>query len=126
VLVVDDEALPRRAVTRWLGGLGLEVVAVGTAAEALDLLKAETFDVVIADWLLRPPERGDTLLGQVRDLYPAMRRVLFSGQPVNDPSCAHFFIEKPSSVEAIELAVKTSAIPGLSLASLVDRDDKPN
>ena len=82
VIVVDDEVLPRRAVARWLGGLGLDVVAVATAAEALLLLSQEKFDVVVADWLLGPGERGDWLLAEVRTRYPEVRRVLFSGQPV--------------------------------------------
>ena len=113
MLVVDDEHLPRRAVARWLGGLGLEVVAVSTAAEALALLAVEKFDVVVADWLLLPPERGDQLLVEVRDRYPKVRRVLFSGQPIDDPSCAHFCIAKPSSVESLERAAQ-----GFSLGNL--------
>jgi len=111
VLVVDDEALPRRAVTRWLRGLGLQIVAVATAKEALALLAAEPFDVVVADWLLLPPERGDTFLVEVRERYPAVRRVLFSGRPIEDASSAHFCIEKPSSVDEIERAFMLGAFP---------------
>lgn len=112
VLVVDDEVLPRRAVARWLGGLGLEVVAVATAAEALELLAQDRFDVVVADWLLGPGERGDWLLSEVRSRYPEIRRVLFSGQPIDDPSCAHFYIAKPASVDALERAVLTPVAGG--------------
>lgn len=114
VLVVDDEVLPRRAVARWLAGLGLEVVAVATAAEALALLAQEKFDVVVADWLLGAGERGDWLLGEVRSRYPEVRRVLFSGQPVEDPSCAHFYIAKPASVEALERAVLNPSSGGFA------------
>lgn len=121
VLVVDDEMLPRRAVARWLGGLGFEVVAVATAAEALERLARETFDVVVADWLLGPGERGDWLLGEVRDRYPGIRRVLFSGQPIDDPSCAHFYIAKPATVDALERAVR---FPGTCLTDLFK--DRPN
>ncbi|MEO6951778.1 MAG: response regulator [Polyangia bacterium] len=112
MLVVDDEVLPRRAVARWLGGLGLEVVAVATAAEALELLAQDKFDVVVADWLLGPGERGDWLLSEVRSRYPDIRRVLFSGQPIEDPSCAHFYIAKPASVDALERAVLNPANGG--------------
>jgi CheY-like chemotaxis protein len=111
VLVVDDEVLPRRAVARWLGGLGLQVVTVGTAAEALELLSVQHFDVVVADWLLAPPERGDRLLVEIRTRYPNVRRVLFSGQPIDDPSCAHFYIAKPTSVDALERAVHGTLLP---------------
>jgi DNA-binding NtrC family response regulator len=123
-LVVDDENLPRRAVSRWLGGLGLDVVAVASAAEALAILARERFDVVVADWLLQPPERGDHLLDEIRDRYPHMRRVLFSGQDVRDASSAHFFIEKPSSVETLERAVREHAL-GVSPFSTNNSDD-PN
>ena len=138
VLVVDDEVLPRRAVARWLGGLGLEVVAVATAAEALDLLAQDKFDVVVADWLLGPGERGDWLLSEVRSRYPEIRRVLFSGQPIDDPSCAHFYIAKPASVDALERAVLNPGTGGFGdlfvrgdeeLGEHIvddDPDDKPN
>lgn len=120
VLVVDDEALPRRAVARWLGGLGLDVVTVGSAAEALALLAVQPFDVVIADWMLEPPERGDRLLVEVAARYPKVRRVLFSGQPVEDASSADFFIEKPYGVESMERALERWA---LHRASSEDDDD---
>jgi CheY-like chemotaxis protein len=126
-LVVDDETLPRRAVARWLGGLGLEVVAVGTAAEALQLLAAQKFDVIVADWLLLPPERGDQLLFEVRERYPQVRRVLFSGQEIADVSCAHFSIPKPDSIETLERAVYGMPLQGLlGLAAEEDEDPPPN
>jgi CheY-like chemotaxis protein len=122
-LVVDDETLPRRAVARWLGGLGLEVVAVGTAAEALQLLAAQQFDVIVADWLLLPPERGDRLLSEVRDLYPQVRRVLFSGQEISDASSAHFCIPKPDTLETLERAIYGMPLDGVLGFAEEDEDD---
>ncbi len=66
----------------WLGDSGLDVVAVASAAEALALLSREHFDVVVADWLLQPPERGDHLLDEIRDPLSAhaSRLVLWAGR----------------------------------------------
>ena len=60
------------------------------------------------------------LLVEIRTLYPNVRRVLFSGQQIDDPSCAHFYIAKPVSVEALERVVASGFM-------VLDEDSKlPN
>ena len=49
VLIVEDDAGQREALANLLGAERVEIVAVATAAEALDRLKAVTFDCMVVD-----------------------------------------------------------------------------
>jgi CheY-like chemotaxis protein len=61
VLIVEDDAVQREAVAKLLAAPDVETVAVGTAAECLERLKAETFDCMVLDLSL-PDASGDSLL----------------------------------------------------------------
>jgi signal transduction histidine kinase/DNA-binding response OmpR family regulator len=61
VLVVEDDPVQRDGVCRLLGTQEVEAVGVGTAAESLDRLRAETFDCMVLDLTL-PDASGYTLL----------------------------------------------------------------
>jgi len=64
VLVVEDDAGQRKAIADLLGEERVEIVAVATAAEALDRLKALTFDCMVVDLNL-PDLSGYQLLEQM-------------------------------------------------------------
>jgi CheY-like chemotaxis protein len=61
VLIVEDDAVQRDAVSRLLSSGDVETVSAGTAAECLRLLKAETFDCMVLDLAL-PDASGYSLL----------------------------------------------------------------
>jgi CheY-like chemotaxis protein/CHASE3 domain sensor protein len=61
VLVVEDDATLRESTCRLLSGDDVETFAVGTAAEALDHLRATTFDCMVLDLSL-PDQTGFQLL----------------------------------------------------------------
>jgi DNA-binding response OmpR family regulator len=52
VLMIEDDAALAQLVREYLGPLGLDVVPVGTAAEGLRRVAAETFDTVLLDVML--------------------------------------------------------------------------
>jgi two-component system, chemotaxis family, chemotaxis protein CheY len=53
VLVLDDHRFMQQVMRLILNGLGVrKVVCVGSVDEALTVLETETFDIVIADYLL--------------------------------------------------------------------------
>jgi two-component system phosphate regulon response regulator PhoB len=52
VLIVDDDADIRDVVAAMLEAVGLNVVPVGSAEEALDRVCAERFDLLVLDWNL--------------------------------------------------------------------------
>jgi CheY-like chemotaxis protein len=65
VLVVDDEHDARALIQTVLERQGAEVVAVGSAREALDALAARAPDVIVSD-IGMPDEDGYALIRQVR------------------------------------------------------------
>jgi PAS domain S-box-containing protein len=67
VLVVDDEFDARALVTTMLEGSGAQVLAVSSAAEALDSMESWKPDVLIAD-IGMPVEDGYGLIRKVRAL----------------------------------------------------------
>jgi DNA-binding NtrC family response regulator len=80
VLVVDDEEGVTRALRRALQREGYDVTACHDPREALALLKAQSFDVVLSDHLM-PGMTGLEFTKLVRDRYPDMLRLMLTGQP---------------------------------------------
>jgi len=64
VLIVEDDAGQREAIANLLGAERVEITAVASAAEALDRLKAVTFDCMVVDLSL-PDLSGYQLLEQM-------------------------------------------------------------
>lgn len=67
VLVVDDDPDARELLGLVLGQCGAKVTAVGSAAEALELIKGWTPDVLVSD-IGMPDEDGYSLIRKVRAL----------------------------------------------------------
>ncbi len=67
VLVVDDEPDARELLATVLGRCQADVIGVGSAAEAMDLLSRLTPDLIISD-IEMPDEDGYRLIEQVRAL----------------------------------------------------------
>ncbi len=67
VLAVDDEPDTRELLKVGLGQCGAEVIAVGSAAEALEAIEAAVPDLLISD-IGMPGEDGYALIRRVREL----------------------------------------------------------
>lgn len=67
VLLVDDEADSRELLSILLNSCGATVVSASSAAEALKIVKSETFDVVVSD-IGMPNEDGFSLIRKIRQL----------------------------------------------------------
>ncbi|RUR66190.1 response regulator [Variovorax guangxiensis] len=61
VLLVEDDELQRESVIRLIGDDDIEIVAVGSGEEALELLRTRVFDCMITDLKL-PDMQGSELL----------------------------------------------------------------
>jgi CheY-like chemotaxis protein len=106
ILLVDDDLLMLRATARTLRHAGMKVVAVETAAAALDELGKEHFDVVLSDWNLRPPERGDRLFAEIELRFPArLRLVLYSSHTFDQQQLRYRVLPKPFSVPELVAAM---------------------
>jgi two-component system, cell cycle response regulator len=67
VLLVDDDAINRMVLARRLERDGHRVTAAENGLQALDLLHAEPFDIVLLDVLMPELDGYDTLAGIVGD-----------------------------------------------------------
>lgn len=78
ILVADDNADARDALTIILQGAGHEVVGAVDGEEAVALYRAQPFDLVVLD-LLMPRRDGFETLRMLRTEYPALRSLVISG-----------------------------------------------
>jgi signal transduction histidine kinase len=79
VLAVDDEAMMTRAVARMLKPSGHQVSAAASAEEALEMLAAQPYDVVVSDMGMGPGMNGWELADAVKRRWPSVRFLLATG-----------------------------------------------
>ena len=79
VLVVDDEALVRRSITRVLARANYVVHDAQNVAEALAIVEEERVDAAIVDYTLAR-ESGLTVLSKLKQLQPHCVRILCTGR----------------------------------------------
>ena len=116
VLVIDDEPLVGRAISRMLTPLH-RVVCVGSAAEALALLDATPFDTILCD-LMMPEMTGMALHARLLEQAPAQAaRMVFLTGGAFTPEASEFLdrvpnarLEKPFTPAELRSAV--AAGPG--------------
>ncbi len=78
LLLVDDEAGIRSALTRLLRQDGYRILSAGSGEDGLELLALNAVQVIISDQRM-PGMSGTEFLGKVSRLYPATVRILLSG-----------------------------------------------
>ena len=78
ILVVDDDALFRAALDRYLGSEGYDVTVAKNPDEALASLGQHAFDVVLTD-LKMPGLDGVALVRRIRELDPSVVCVVITG-----------------------------------------------
>jgi CheY-like chemotaxis protein len=81
VLIVEDDAVQREAISKLLEHQALEIVAAASVAEALDALSRATFDCVVTDLSL-PDASGFELLEQLaaNDHYAFPPVIVYTGR----------------------------------------------
>jgi two-component system, NarL family, sensor histidine kinase EvgS len=81
-LVVDDEKSMRELLALLLESLGVTVLTAESGAQALQLYRCETFDVVFTDKNM-PQIRGDELAQVIKAINPAQRVIMITGSGGN-------------------------------------------
>lgn len=110
ILICDDDPDIRTAMRRTLRGY--DVVEAGTPREAMDLLKAHSFDALISDYNLEADSDGLDLLQHTRVAHPEVVRFLVTGnrdvdvaaRAVNEGSVHRYFM-KPWDEEKLRSAL---------------------
>ena len=80
ILVVDDENSIRTTSQNFLRDAGYEVAVAEDADQALAMLAAGNFDVVVADIIL-PRVTGMSLLNAIKERSPHVQVILMTGEP---------------------------------------------
>ena len=78
VLVVEDDRLNRNLICKVLRNEGHQVVEASDGAEALDLLYAQHFDLVITDFVM-PRLNGLKFVEQLHPLQPRLPIIFITG-----------------------------------------------
>jgi len=78
VLVVEDDRLNRNLICKVLRDEGHQIVEASDGAEALELLYAQRFDLVITDFVM-PRLNGLKLVDQLHPLQPRLPIIFITG-----------------------------------------------
>ena len=119
ILVVDDDAIVRRAVAAALDSLGYTAIEAASGDEALEACRSRRGEIraVLLD-LVMPRMSGAATYAALRELDPDVRVVLMSGHASNEDVQdlidlgARGFVSKPYSVEALAEAIGEALLAG--------------
>jgi len=78
VLVVEDDRLNRNLICKVLRNEGHQIVEASDGVEALELLYAQSFDLVITDFVM-PRLNGLKLVDQLHPLQPRLPIIFITG-----------------------------------------------
>jgi DNA-binding NtrC family response regulator len=106
ILCVEDEPSLRRSLVRMLGIGGHDVMGVESAEQAIELLEANTFDLVLSDVSL-PGMSGEQLRRLILERYPNLReRVLLMSGFFPNHQNVPYFLQKPFSLRQLNAALE--------------------
>jgi CheY-like chemotaxis protein len=116
VLVVEDEVLIRMLAVDMLLDLGREADEAGTAAEAIELLRAPAADyaLVLLDLGL-PDKHGDDLVRDIRESHADLPLIVASGEDQTEVEARlkQFdpigFLGKPFDLDGLKNAIEKLA-----------------
>lgn len=109
VLVVEDDYFIRDLVSEELGEAGFEVLQVGDAGQAIEMLETrQDIHLVFTDIDMPGSMDGLKLAAAVRDRWPPVHIIITTGKmrPMTIPANA-LFIPKPYITRALVSAMRT-------------------
>ena len=112
LLIVDDDPNTLASLARAFRLAGHEATVADRASRALELVCAQSFDLIFSD-VVMPDKDGITLLEEMRAAGVTTPVVMISGQATLDMAVratrlgAHDFLEKPLSTEKLLLTLET-------------------
>ncbi len=113
VLIIDDDPNTLASLARAFRLAGHEATVCDNAARALDLAKADHFDLILSD-VVMPGKDGITLLEELKNAGVAAPVVMMSGQASIDMAVratrlgATDFLEKPISTDKLLLTIENA------------------
>jgi CheY-like chemotaxis protein len=128
ILLVDDDEVLRHALAEVLAEHGYDVTTAGGVPEALKLITAGSYDVLLSD--LHMPGRGDglTVVSAMRHANPKAVTILLSAFPEMDAAAQAILLQTdqilvkpmniPALIEAIEQRLAIGAPPSRVIESV--------
>ena len=128
ILLVDDEKVIRQTLAATLQHHGYVVTTAASVTEALKLISAGSYDVLLSD--LHMPGRGDglTVVSAMRHANPNAVTMLFSAFPEMDAAAQAILLQTdqilvkpmniPALIEAIEQRLAIGAPPSRVIESV--------
>ena len=113
LLIIDDDANTLASLARAFRLAGYEATVCDSAARALDLVKAQRFDLILSD-VVMPGKDGLSLLEDLKSLGVAAPVIMISGQANIEMAVratrlgAVDFLEKPLSTDKLMLTVENA------------------
>jgi two-component system response regulator AtoC len=114
VLIVDDEAIVRDALSDWLKDIGYQIFTAENGHKALEVIEQEKPGIMIAD-LVMPGMDGIELMKKAKARQPSIQVIIITAY-ASIPTAitamkegAYDYIEKPFCPERAELLVKKLA-----------------
>jgi CheY-like chemotaxis protein len=128
ILLVDDDEVLRHTLAAILKNHGYEVTTAASVAEALKLISAGTYDVLLSD--LHMPGKGDglTVVSAMRHANPKAVTILLSAFPEMDAAAQAILLQAdqilvkpmniPALIEAIEQRLAIGPAPSRVIESV--------
>src|SRR4029077_1973751 len=113
ILIIDDDANTLASLARAFRLAGHEATVCDNAARALELAKADRFDLILSD-VVMPGKDGIALLEDLKNIGIATPTVMMSGQATIEMAVratrlgAADFLEKPLSTDKLLLTVENA------------------
>ncbi len=111
ILIADDEFLIRWSLSQALSKEGYEVFAVEDGKKAIEVVKAQHFDIIITD-LVMPELDGWEVLRVVQQIQPSPRVIIITAHSKEDTrkvaqeKGAWAYVEKPFIIDNIKNLLK--------------------
>ena len=105
--MIDDDEWIRDSLCLFFENEGWHLIALETAEEAIEILKKETYEIIITDYRL-PGMDGITFLRQIQEIQPNAMKILitayWSKEVVSEANRlgVHDLIKKPFTTKVIE------------------------
>jgi len=107
LLLIDDDEWIRDSMRLYFEGEGCDLVTLETAEQAIEMIKNQSFDIVIADFRL-PGINGIEFFKRTQNLHQSFLKILITAYMSKDviaeakQAGVHDLIEKPFKPETIE------------------------
>ena len=122
VLIVDDEAVVRKGISRALQKRGMNTKTAANGNEALAVMRDSSFDLVLLD-IRMPDMDGIDVLSEIRKNYSDTEVIMITGYPTIDTAvhCVKMgaldYLVKPFRLDDLDAALNKTGKPQINPAN---------